>query len=243
MRTLSFFASDVHLGLDVGDPGDRERRFVNFLRSIPAERTENLFLLGDIFDFWYEYRDVVPKGYTRVFAALQDLMEAGVKVFFFEGNHDVWSYSYFEELGMVKLSQPALVRLGDKVFCLGHGDGLGPVPCGYRFLSGIFHCRFLQMLFSSLHPWIAFRFGRNWSRHNRLSRGVEYEFKGPEEPLYKFAEDFASRTHVDCFIFGHYHAAADVVLPGGSRLLLLKDWIKSSPYFFFDAERGEVELS
>lgn len=243
MRTLSYFASDVHLGLDVSDPADRERRFVAFLRSIPADRTENLFLLGDIFDFWYEYRDVVPKGYTRVFAAIQDLVDAGVNVFFFEGNHDIWTYSYFEELGMKKLSQPALVRLGGKTFCLGHGDGLGPVPRGYRVLSAIFHCRFLQKLFSTLHPWIAFRFGNNWSRHNRLAKGVEYNFRGPEEPLYKFAVEYSSKTPVDFFIFGHYHVPVDLALPGGARLMLLKDWMKSSPYFFFDAERGEVELS
>lgn len=243
MRTLSYFASDVHLGLDVCDPKDRERRFVDFLRSIPADKTENLFLLGDIFDFWYEYRDVVPKGYTRVFAAIQDLIDAGVKVYFFEGNHDVWTYSYFEELGMKKLSQPALVRLGSKTFCLGHGDGLGPAPKGYMFLRGIFHCRVLQVLFSTLHPWIAFRFGNNWSKHNRLARGEEYNFRGPEEPLYKFALDYSSKTPVDCFIFGHFHCPVDLEMETGARLLVLKDWIKASPYFLFDAERGELMLS
>ena len=162
-RYLTYFVADVHLGLEVNDPADRERRFTGFLRSLPKEETEALYLLGDIWDFWYEYRDVVPKGYIGVLAALTDLMEAGVKVYFFQGNHDVWTYHYFEELGMKRLVQPAYVEIAGTRFCLGHGDGLGPVPAGYRFLRGIFHNRVLQFLFSMLHPWLAFRFGKGWS--------------------------------------------------------------------------------
>ena len=167
----TYFVSDVHLGLQVHDPEERERRFAGFLRSLP-EDTQALYLLGDIWDFWYEYRDVVPKGYLRVLSALQDLMDRGVKVFFFEGNHDIWTYSYFEELGMVKLTQPHLVEIDGKTLCLGHGDGLGPVPAGYRFLRGVFHSRVTQFLFSMLHPWIAFRFGNGWSKNNRLLKSV-----------------------------------------------------------------------
>lgn len=232
-KAKSYFVSDVHLGLQVADPADREARFVNFLRNLPQD-AEALYLLGDIWDFWYEYRDVVPKGYVRVLAALQDLMDRGVKVYFFQGNHDVWTYSYFEELGMVRLTQPALVEIAGKKFCLGHGDGLGPVPCGYMFLRSIFHCRFLQILFSMLHPWIAYRIGNVWSKHSRLSHNEEYVFRGAEESLYKFSEKYSQENTVDYFIFGHYHAAADETLPGGARLLLLKDWMTSSPYISFD---------
>ncbi len=234
-RKLTYFVSDVHLGLQVADPSDRESRFAGFLRSLPEE-TDALYLLGDIWDFWYEYRDVVPKGYVRVFAALTDLMDRGVKVFFFQGNHDVWTYSYFEELGMVRLVQPALVEIAGKRFCLGHGDGLGPVPFGYRFLRGVFHSRILQFLFSMLHPWIAFRFGNGWSRKNRLSHDKEYVFDGENEPLYKFAEAFAVEHEVDYFVFGHYHDDVRMTLPSGARLLVLKDWIKSSPYLCFDGK-------
>ena len=133
-KHLTYFVADVHLGLQVSDPDGREARFVSFLKGIPAEETEALYMLGDIWDFWYEYRDVVPKGYTRVFAALQELMDAGVKVYFFQGNHDVWTYHYFEELGMVPLVQPYATEIGGKTFCLGHGDGLGPGDRGYKFL-------------------------------------------------------------------------------------------------------------
>lgn len=231
----TYFVSDVHLGLQVNNPADRERRFADFLRGLP-EDTSAVYLLGDIWDFWYEYKHVVPKGYIRVLAALQELMDRGVKVYFFQGNHDVWTYSYFEELGMKKLVQPALVDIEGRKFCLGHGDGLGPVPFGYRFLRGLFHNRVAQFLFSMLHPWIAFRLGNGWSKNNRLAHDQEYEFRGTDEPLYRFAEEFSSAHHVDYFIFGHYHASVDMTLPSGARFLVLKDWMHSSPYLCFDGE-------
>lgn len=231
----TYFVSDVHLGLQVGNPAERESRFVDFLCGLPDD-TEALYLLGDIWDFWYEYRDVVPKGYVRVFAALIALMDRGVKVFFFQGNHDVWTYKYFEELGMTKLVQPAIVEICGKRFCLGHGDGLGPVPFGYRFLRGMFHNRVTQFLFSMLHPWLAFRLGNGWSRNNRLSHDHEYEFKGADEPLVKFAESFAAENRIDCFVFGHYHADVHMILSSGVEFHVLKDWMKSSPYLCIDDE-------
>ena len=233
-RKLTYFASDVHLGLDVADPADREARFVGFLRSIPAENTEALYLLGDIWDFWYEYRDVVPKGYIRVFSALLELMDSGVKVYFFQGNHDVWTYSYFEELGMVRLEQPYVVDIQGKTFCLGHGDGLGPAPAVYKFLRKVFHNKVLQFLFSMLHPRIAFGFGNAWSRHNRLARHQEYVFKGEDEPIYKFADSFSTHRKIDYFIFGHYHTEVRMAVSSGAELIILKDWISSSPYLYFD---------
>lgn len=239
-RHLTYFVSDVHLGLNVADPAERESRFVSFLRGIPADETESLYLLGDIWDFWYEYRDVVPKGYVRVFAALCDLMDRGVNVYFFQGNHDVWTYSYFEELGMKRLEQPYAVRIGGKRFCIGHGDGLGPVPLGYRMLRGIFHCRFLQFMFSMLHPWLAFRFGNNWSKNNRLAHDEEYAFAGQDEPLYKFALRYSSEIPVDYFIFGHYHDDVRLTLPSGAAFHVLKDWIHASQYIVFDGNELHV---
>lgn len=233
-RSLVYFVSDTHLGLDVKNPSAREARFVDFLKGLPKDRTKALYMLGDIWDFWYEYRDVVPKGYARVFSALLDLMDAGVEVYFFPGNHDIWCYHYFEELGIKVLRQPYVVEYGGKTFCLGHGDGLGDVGAGYHFLKGVFTCRPLQVLFSTLHPWLAFRLGNNWSKNNRLARGETYEFKGAAEPLYRYAEEFAEKRKVDYFIFGHYHCRVDLLLPCGARLLVLRDWMEGPDYLYFD---------
>ena len=232
-RKLTYFVSDVHLGLQVNDPADREMRFVKFLQSLP-EDTAAVYLLGDIWDFWYEYRDVVPKGYVRVFAALQTLMDRGVDVYFFQGNHDIWTYSYFEELGLKKLAQPCVVEIEGMRFCLGHGDGLGPTPFGYRLIKSIFNNKILQALFSMLHPWIAYRIGNVWSKRSRLSHKEQYVFRGADESLYQFSEKYSQEHKVDYFIFGHYHTAVDEALPGGARLLILKDWMSSSPYICFD---------
>ncbi len=233
-RRRVYFASDVHLGLDLNDPKDREARFVRFLRSIPPQETEALYLLGDIWDFWYEYRDVVPKGYVRVFAALMDLVDAGVKVTFFIGNHDIWAYGYFESMGIRVMRAPLQVEHCGVKFCLAHGDGLGPGMLGYKFMNAVFRCRPVQWLFSLLHPWIAFRLGYGWSRHNRLARGEEYVFGGESEPLYKWAVSYARTHSVDCFIFGHLHTRVDMYLPSGQRFMVMKDWISSSPYLYFD---------
>lgn len=243
---MTYFVSDVHLGLEVAGPADREARFTDFLKGIPAEETEALYLLGDIWDFWYEYRDVVPKGYSRIFTILQDLMDAGVKVYFFQGNHDIWTYHYFEELGMVKLVQPYVTEIGGRLFCLGHGDGLGAGDRGYKVLRSIFHSRFLQACFSTLHPWVAFRLGNGWSRRSRLAKSIGYTFKGEDEPLYRFCADFNARRSaaveppVDYFLFGHYHCAVDIPVDE-ARLLLLQDWISTSNWMVFDAASGALE--
>ena len=245
-RTLVYFVSDVHLGLDVNDPADRESRFVKFLNSIPKDRTMALFMLGDIWDFWYEYRDVVPKGYVRVCASLMDLMDAGVKVYFFQGNHDIWCYHYFESMGIEILQQPFPLEIGGKVFCLGHGDGLGPGHFWYKVMRWAFRNKVCQWLFSTfLHPTVAFRIGTGWSKKSRVARNEEYVFRGEDEPLYKFAVDFSKEVHVDYFIFGHFHTSVDMALPGGGRLLVLKDWMQpqSSNWIVFDLTSGCLGIS
>lgn len=233
-RSLTYFVSDVHLGLDVKNPRDREDRFVNFLRSIPKDRTETLYMLGDIWDFWYEYRDVVPRGYVRVFAALNDLMEAGVKVVFMPGNHDIWCYSYFAELGMEVVEQTLAVEIGGQTFFLGHGDGLGEGMRMYKFMRAGFHWRPLQVLFSMLHPWIAYRLGTGWSKSSRLANDIQYVFRNEEEPLYKYSESVAEKQHIDHFVYGHFHSSVRLTLPAGSDFVILKDWMDSSPYAVFD---------
>ena len=245
-RSLVYFVSDVHLGLDVADPSGREERFVRFLESIPNDRAKALYMLGDIWDFWYEYRDHVPKGYVKVFSALMGLMDAGVEVFFFQGNHDIWCYHYFSDMGIKILQQPYLMEFGGKVFCLGHGDGLGPGNLSYKLMRWLFRNRFCQKMFSSLiHPTLAFRIGTGWSKGSRLARNEEYHFKGEEEPLYKFALKYSRNTKVDYFIFGHFHTRVDMKLPTGARLLVLRDWVnnQSSNFIVFDRISGCLGIS
>ena len=245
-RRLIYFVSDVHLGLDVADPARREARFVRFLESIPKDETLALYLLGDIWDFWYEYRDLVPKGYVRVFAALLGLIDSGVKVYFFQGNHDMWCYRYFNELGIGILQQPFVFEAGGKTFCIGHGDGLGPGALSYKMMRWLFRNRFCQRMFSSLlHPTLAFKIGKKWSRGSRLARNEEYIFRAQEEPLYKFALKFSKNTKVDYFVFGHFHTGVDMTLPTGARLLVMRDWVsnQSSNFIVFDLMSGRVGIS
>jgi UDP-2,3-diacylglucosamine hydrolase len=144
---------------------------------------------------------------------------------------------------MKRLDQPYVTEIGGKTFCLGHGDGLGPVDRGYRILQGIFHNRILQVCFSALHPWFAFRLGNGWSKKNRLAKNIGYVFKGEEEPLYKFCASFNDERAakglppVDIYLFGHYHCEVDLPV-GTSRLLLLRDWISQSDWIVFDAASG-----
>ena len=238
-KHLTYFASDTHLGLQVGDPVQREMNFVKFLRGIKPEETSALYLLGDIFDFWYEYRFVVPKGGARVLGALTQLVDDGVKVYFFPGNHDLWTFSYFEELGMVRLEQPHVMDIGNKRFCLGHGDGLGPGNYWYKFLKYVFSRHWARVLFSALHPWIAFKWATGWSHRSRAEKPIAYTFRGEDEPLYKYCAGFQSHNPVNFFIFGHYHSRVDMPV-GAARLHILGDWMTAPNWLVFDSDTATL---
>lgn len=151
----------------------------------------------------------------------------------------------FEDLGIKILQQPYVTEIGGKVFCLGHGDGLGPGHKWYKLMRWGFRNKFFQSIFSLLHPYIAFRFGKGWSKKSRVAKSQEYVFKGTDEPLYRFAVDFSTRRHIDYFVFGHFHVSEDLELPTGARLLILKDWMKphSSNFISFDTMSGCLGIS
>lgn len=236
-RSKIYFVADVHLGLKAGDPAEREERFVKWLRSIRTPETKAVWLLGDIWDFWYEYRDVIPREGFRVTAAVSNLLDDGIEVYFIPGNHDVWLYSFWQELGVKVVPQTQRMEAGGKTFLLGHGDALGGAKWGYRLMLRIFHSRVCQVLFTQLHPWLAYRFGTDWSNSNRRKHGG-YKFRGADEPLYKFCLE---QEKVDFCVFGHFHDAVDMPLPNGSRLIVLKDWIAGGEHFAcFDGESLEV---
>ncbi len=245
-KGLCYFVSDVHLGLDHKDPGARERKFASFLNSLPSN-TQKLYLLGDIFDFWYEYKYVIPRGFTRVLGALAALVDRGVEVHFFKGNHDIWAYDYFQtELGFIMEEQPLVTTIGGKRFCMGHGDGLPGDDAAYAFLKSVFTNRFLQILFSGLHPRWAFGFGHSWSRHNRLAKGSQHQFRGADEPIAKYAESFQKNRpqdgKIDYFIFGHYHYKSQYQLENGGQMFILGEWINHYDYLVFDGNSLESRI-
>ncbi|MBP5157820.1 MAG: UDP-2,3-diacylglucosamine diphosphatase [Treponema sp.] len=228
-RTKVYFVADIHLGMKGGDPAEREKRFVEWLKGIRKPETKSLWLLGDIWDFWYEYRDVIPREAARVTAQIISLVDEGIEVYYVPGNHDVWLYSFWQQMGVKVLPQTQEVELDGKHFLLGHGDALGGAKFGYRLMRGIFYSRFCQVLFNQMHPWLAYRFGTGWSNSNR-NRHPDYKFRGAEEPLYKFCIGYGKGA--DFFIFGHFHDAVDMPLPSGGRLIVLKDWIgDSAPHY------------
>jgi UDP-2,3-diacylglucosamine hydrolase len=176
-----YFVADVHLGLKVGNPQEREQYFIAFLEGLGAD-TAGLFLLGDIFDFWYEYKYVIPRGYTRVLGALARVVDRGIPVHFFPGNHDLWTFGYLEqELGIKVYRNPQYMQLDGKHFLLGHGHRMGHYPFKNRILHNMFHSRMLQRAFSWLHPRWAFALAGKWSAFNRGKGGAGYVFRGEED--------------------------------------------------------------
>lgn len=235
-----YFLSDAHLGSRaIPHARQQERRLVRFLDEI-KDKASAVYLLGDIFDFWYEYRYVVPKGYTRLLGKISELTDMGVEVHFFTGNHDIWCKDYFEEeCGMKVHHDPITIEIGDKLFFLGHGDGLGDPDKKFRFLRGLFRSKLCQALFSCIHPRWSMPFGLNWARHSRLKHTVE----NGEEPymgedkefLVLFAKKYLKEhPQINFFMLGHRHIELDLMLSRSSRIMILGDWISQFTYAVYD---------
>ena len=241
-----YFISDAHLGsLAISHARMQERRLVRFLDSI-KEKAAAVYLLGDMFDFWYEYKYVVPKGYTRFLGKLSELADMGVELHYFIGNHDIWAYDYLRsECGVILHRKPATVELCGKVFLLAHGDGLGDTDQGFKLIRFIFHNKLCQTLFSSLHPRWAIPFGLQWAKHSRLKRteGGELPYLGEDkEPLVLWSKRYLMRhPEVDFFVFGHRHIELDLKIGSKSRLLIIGDWISQFTYLVFDGEHLFLE--
>ena len=241
-----YFLSDAHLGsLAIEHGRTQERRPVRFLDSI-KHKAAAIYLLGDIFDFWNEYRYVVPKGYTRFLGKLSELTDMGVEVHFFTGNHDIWTYGYLEkECGLIVHTKPLTTEIYDKVCYLAHGDGLGDPDARFKLLRRLFHSRTCQWLLNTIHPRWGMALGLNWAKHSRLKRagGKEPPYMGEDkEYLVLFAKEYM-RTHpqIDYFIFGHRHIELDLILSRKSRLMIIGDWITQFTYAVFDGEHMFLE--
>ena len=219
------FVSDVHLGAD--DPrGARERAFADFLRAIPAD-TKGVFLLGDIFDFWVDYRDVVPRGHVRVLSALAELA-ARTEVWFFRGNHDWWVTDYFEkELGVHIVEEPyRVMELGGRKVCMGHGDTLGCRDAKSKLIFHLFRNKACIALLKTLHPRWVFGFARAWSARSRRKHSAPAAFDILQSGLYAFVNDFGKSHDIDLYVFGHWHMPGEAAVESGGVLHLLGPWTK-----------------
>ncbi|MDP3451875.1 MAG: UDP-2,3-diacylglucosamine diphosphatase [Bacteroidales bacterium] len=234
---LYYFISDVHLGLKGFSPLEREKSFASFLSNLPEE-SAGIYLLGDIFDFWYEYKYVIPRGFTRTLGALSSLCDRGVNVWFLNGNHDVWTYNYLQnEIGVKMLDEMAIVDIEGCRFCLAHGDELIG-DSSHLFLKRVFKSRSLQRLFSAVHPRWAFGLASGWSRHNRLSCGQDFNFRGESDPLYAVASQFEKSNKIDNFIFGHMHTAGNNTTPKGAGFYILGEWLTGCEYLVYNSKSG-----
>lgn len=235
--TKIYFAADIHLGLAAGtNPEERENAFVSWLDKIKTD-AKAIFLLGDIFDFWFEYKYVVPRGFTRVLGKLAEITDAGIFVHFFTGNHDMWTFDYLKtETGLTIHKKPEEISINEKKFFIAHGDGLGAGDKTYKLLKNIFTCKLMQRFFAFLHPRTGMAIARTWSKHSRLSKGLSESFDQNTDTLLAFAKQKLETEHVDFFIFGHRHTALQLQLKNNSSFTIVGEWIKGREYAVFDGE-------
>jgi UDP-2,3-diacylglucosamine hydrolase len=232
-----FFASDFHLGVpDYQSSLQREKRIVAWLESIRHE-AHSIYLLGDIFDFWFEYRHAIPKGYIRLQGKLAELRDAGIPIIFFTGNHDMWMFDYFEkELDIPIYRKPEHLQVGEHKLLIGHGDGLGPGDKTYKILKKIFSSRICQWLFARIHPNVGIGIANYWSRNSRISNARKEEtFQGEEgEYLMVYCRELEKKEHHDFYIFGHRHLPLDLKINERSRYINLGEWVNFSTYAEYD---------
>ncbi|WP_010135511.1 UDP-2,3-diacylglucosamine diphosphatase [Ochrovirga pacifica] len=238
-----YFASDQHFGAPtVALSLPREKRFVQWLDEIKKD-AEILFLLGDLFDFWFEYKHVVPKGFVRVLGKLAELKDAGIQIHFFVGNHDLWMNDYFEkELDIPVYHQPKEFVLQNKTFLIGHGDGLGPGDTGYKLMKKVFTNPVCKWLFRWLHPDLGVGLAKYLSVENKLISGEEdVVFQGEnKEFLLLYCKEILQKKHYDYFVFGHRHLPMIYDLPQNSKYVNTGDWIT---YFTYGVlENGVFKL-
>lgn len=232
-----YFASDFHLGLpNATKSRERERLICRWLEEISQDAAK-IFLVGDVFDVWFEYRKVIPKGFTRFLGQLARLTDRGISIEIFTGNHDLWMWDYFEEeFGIPTHHEPIQFEVSGKRFYLGHGDGLGPGDRGYKFLKSVLNHPIAKWLYRRIHPDTGIALADYFSKRGSDKYQMEHPYKGnDEEYLMQFClEMVAKGARYDYFIFGHRHLALDKALPGGSRYVNLGDWLIYNSYAVFD---------
>ena len=238
MRNKIYFLSDVHLGSrSHADSIETERKLCRWL-DMAKQDAQAIYLMGDIFDYWYEYKYVVPKGFTRVLGKLAEITDNGVEVHFFIGNHDIWLTDYLaKECGLILHFEPLLTELQGKKFFLAHGDGLGDTSKSFHFLRKIFHSTFLRACFSAIHPRWTIPMAHAWSNHSRVNGGVQDYLGEDKEHLLIFAKQTLKKMpDIHYFIFGHRHILLDFAIAEQSHVIILGDWIRYFSYAVFDGK-------
>ena len=232
-----YFISDVHLGLYPPEQSARrEKWLVSWLSEIQKDAAE-LYMVGDIFDYWHEYKHVVPRGHTRFLGKLAELSDQGIKLHYFTGNHDIWIYDYLpSEIGLILYRHPVVRELNGRRFYIGHGDGVGPGDQRYKLLKGFFTNKVLQWLYARIHPNATMAFGKRWSRSSRYAKGIVAEpYLGDDKEFQViFAREMLKKEHFDYFIFGHRHIPFMIDLGNNSRVVNLGDWINNFSYAVWD---------
>ena len=239
-----FFASDFHVGApDEKSSKEREKKIIKWLNEIQDDAAA-IFLVGDIFDFWFEYEHVIPKGFIRFMGKIAELREKHIPIFFFTGNHDLWMKDYFtKELGIPVFHHPIEVTVEKSKFLIGHGDGLGPGDKSYKVLKKIFTNPFCQWAFKWLHPDIGMRIANKWSSNSRITNVVknENEFKGDDEWLWSYCKQVEQSKHFDYYVFGHRHLPLDLPVGKKSRYYNLGEWVTHYTYGVFDGKEFQIK--
>ena len=239
-----YFSSDNHLGAPTPEESKpREEKFVAWLNEV-KEDAAAIFLLGDLFDFWFEYKYVVPKGFVRVLGKLAEIRDSGIPIYFFVGNHDLWMGDYFEkELNIPVYHEPKEFIFNNKKFLIGHGDGLGPGDKGYKRMKRVFTNPFSKWLYRWLHPDWGVPLAQHLSVKNKLISGDEdAKFLGEEnEWLVQYCKRKLEQNHYDYFLFGHRHLPMEIDLGNNSKYINLGDWITHYTYGEFDGEKMELK--
>jgi UDP-2,3-diacylglucosamine hydrolase len=239
-----YFSSDNHLGAPTKEESlPREKKFVKWLDEI-KEDAAAIFLLGDLFDFWFEYKTVVPKGFVRTLGKLAEISDSGIPIYFFVGNHDLWMNDYFEkELNIPTFHDSKEFTFNNKTFLIGHGDGKGPYDKGYKRMKKVFTNRFSKWIYRWLHPDIGMRLAQYLSVKNKLISGNEDKFflGDNKEWLAAYAKRKLESKHYDYFVFGHRHLPMEIKVGDNSTYFNLGDWINHYTFGVFDGENFEIK--
>lgn len=243
-RTATYFISDIHLGAGyISNRKIHERILVEWLRKI-ASTAKAIYLLGDVLDYWYEYRTVVPRGYVRFFGALAELVDQGVEITWLKGNHDIWIFDYLPtEIGLTIADGIIKKEIDGRIFVMEHGDGIGELRPLYKGMRWLFRNRIAQFLYSAIHPRWTVGFAHRWSKHSRLN-GLQDQTTtlSDNDPMIEFSQNYINENgHVDYFIFGHRHIATKRTIAPNCQLVVLGDAFQQMTYGVWDGVSFKIE--